>query len=418
MHRKVIPVPEADFDSLVTLIGNAYPGLKLNTADSIRSFKERMLKTLADDSGSRIYGVYEEEQLLGTMRLYDFQMNLFGVSLLAGGVGMVAVDMLHKKEKVAKDLVDSYLRHYVDKGAAMALLYPFRTDFYKKMGFGMGTKMSKYRIPPGNFPKGAGKTHLFFAKPDDSGEIAACYQRFMRTINGLIERSREEFSRMVEHPDHRTVCFRKDGMVLGYMVYTFKNVNEENMMQNDLIIKEWVYETPEALQEMCSFLHSQSDQINRVVFHTQDEYFHFLFDDPRNETYRVLPHVYLESNTQGVGVMYRILSVKRFFQQVAHHSFGGQSLTLTLRVRDTFLMENHGSLTIRFEEGYPAIADDAAGDVVMEVDIAELSSLVMGAITLKGLLKHGLVTLSDMAYANQLHQLFLTPEKPMCMTAF
>ncbi|MDR7315730.1 hypothetical protein [Brevibacillus nitrificans] len=34
MNRKVIPVPEADFDSLVTLIGNAYPGLKLNTADS------------------------------------------------------------------------------------------------------------------------------------------------------------------------------------------------------------------------------------------------------------------------------------------------------------------------------------------------------------------------------------------------
>lgn len=146
----------------------------------------------------------------------------------------------------------------------MALLYPFRTDFYKKMGFGMGTKMSKYRIPPGNFPKGAGKAHLFFAKQDDREAIAACYQRFMRTVNGRIERSREEISRMVEHPDHRTVCFRKDGMVLGYMVYTFKNVNEENMMQNDMIIKEWVYETPEALHEMCSFLHSQSDQINRV----------------------------------------------------------------------------------------------------------------------------------------------------------
>lgn len=418
MNHRVIPITETDYDQLVTLIGSAYPGLKLTTADNKKAFKERMQKAQASESGTQIYGAYHEDQLIGAMRLHDFQMNLYGKSLLVGGVGMVAVDLLHKKEKVAKDLVTYYLHHYLDRGATLALLYPFRTDFYKKMGFGMGTKMNKYRIPPANFPKGPSKKNLAYATSEDKKALVACYLRFMRTVNGLIEKSVDEFSRILDHPDNWTVCFKKDGVILGYFVYSFKNVNDENMMQNDLIVKEWVYETPEALSEMCTFIQSQSDQINRVVLYTQDEYFHFLFDDPRNETYRVLPHVFLESNTAGVGVMYRLLSVKQFFQQVSYHSFGGQTLSLTITVTDSFLPENNGSTTIHFNQGFPTVIEDRAGDVEIRLDISDFSSLVMGSVTFRGLLKYGLVTLSNTAYTDRIHQLFLTPEKPMCMTAF
>jgi predicted acetyltransferase len=39
------------------------------------------------------------------MRLYDFTMKLLSTRTLVGGLGSVAVDLLHKKEKVARDMI-------------------------------------------------------------------------------------------------------------------------------------------------------------------------------------------------------------------------------------------------------------------------------------------------------------------------
>ena len=94
------------------------------------------------------YGLFNEENLIGGMRLHDFKMNLLNQKIFAGGVGSVAVDLLHKKEKVALEIIKFFIYHYKERGASMALLYPFRPDFYKKMGFGFGTSINQFKIKP------------------------------------------------------------------------------------------------------------------------------------------------------------------------------------------------------------------------------------------------------------------------------
>ncbi|WP_408636410.1 hypothetical protein [Paenibacillus baekrokdamisoli] len=73
------------------------------------------------------------------------------------------------------------------------------------------------------------------------------------------------------------VGYRKDGKILGYLVFSF---HKHYQYKNDLVIKKLVYETSDALFELCTFLHTQFEQVERVIMDTQDEYFHFLLSDP------------------------------------------------------------------------------------------------------------------------------------------
>jgi len=99
-------------------------------------------------------------------------MNLLSTKIPAGGIGFVGVHLLHKKEKVAKEILTYFIDHYKNLGASMALLYPFRPDFYKKMGFGFGTSMNQYKVKPSNLPKGNSKANISFAKEDEANYIA------------------------------------------------------------------------------------------------------------------------------------------------------------------------------------------------------------------------------------------------------
>ena len=55
------------------------------------------------------YGVFRDGKMVGIYRNFDFTMNVRGNLVPAGGLGMVAVDLTHKKEHIAKEIVESFL---------------------------------------------------------------------------------------------------------------------------------------------------------------------------------------------------------------------------------------------------------------------------------------------------------------------
>jgi predicted acetyltransferase len=70
------------------------------------------------------------------------------------------------------------------------------------------------------------------------------------------------------------------------------------------------------------------------------------------------------------------------------------------------------------ENGRATLNPEAQPDVEISLDIAEFSSLITGATTFRTLLAYGLAQISDANYADTVHQLFYTPNKPICHTAF
>jgi len=414
---EIKPLADQDYDAFVMIAGNAYPTFKVATEEDRRRMVER-LRARNDDPISHVYGLYREGQLLGGMILFDFTMQLLSVKAPVGGVGLIAVDLLHKKEKVAYELVQFFLKHYKARGATMATLYPFRPDFYRKMGFGAGTQMSQYRVRPADLPTGPSKQHITFLRADEKELLRDCYNRCLERTHGLMEKSDAELRGMFGNPEQRVVAYKRDGLVRGYLTFLFRPGHEDNFTINDIVVQEFFYETPEALSELFTFLHSQADQVRRVIFHTQDEDFYHALRDPRNETGNMVPQVSHETSTQGVGIMYRVIDMPGLFRLLAGHDFGGQSCRLKLNIRDSFFPENSGSSTVCFSRGRPEIVDGGQHDVEVGLDVADFSSLIMGSARFRSLYNYGLADISEPSAVDTIDRLFRTEAKPVCTTPF
>jgi len=409
---------EEEIKEFADIVINAYPGWGFSTSEERQKLEEKLIKTQREDDSINFYGFFKESELLGGMRLNDFKMRLGTQKVDAGGLGLVAVHLMHKKEKVAKEIVTYFLRHYRERRTPIAMLYPFSPEFYKKMGFGFGTKMNQYSIKPKNLPSGGSKSHIRHFQEGDKQLLLDCYARIAEKTNGMIDRSEAELNNILIVSQNKIAVYKRDGKVEGYIVFMFKKASQDNGLKNDIFIKEFLYENTEALMELLTFLNTQEDQINRVIFNTLDENFHHLLLDPRDSSDNLMTSVYHESNLQGVGLMYRVTDTRVLFDVLKGHNFNNQNCKLRINIRDNFIKENNGSIIIHFIYGRAVISEGSEYEAAVDLDISDFSSLIVGAVGFKALLKYGIAHISESKYADTVDRIFDMHEKPICLTMF
>lgn len=415
--REIRPLQtEAEWEQFTLVSANAYPGVRAIDDAARRRLKERAQQMHADPI-VKVYGLFEAGDLRGAMRLYDFTMRLHGVDMLVGGVGGVAVDLLHKKEHIAYDMLQFFQAHYREKGAALTTLYPFRPDFYRQMGYGYGRKINQYRLNPADLPQGS-RHNVGVLDSTHRQELADCYRRIMVASNGIMAQFDFELESIFTSQNMQRYGYWSDGQMRGYLLFTFEPIPNGNFLRNNIAVRALMVEDAEALRGLLGFLRVQADQIEQVIINTQEEDFHLLLHDPRNGSQNLIPSGYHETNTQGVGIMYRVIDVPRLLELLAGHNFGGQTVTLQIDLTDSFWPVCAGSWVVRVEDGQAVLDPHAQPDVTIGLDIAEFSSLITGATTFRQLLAYGLAHISDAAYADVVHQLFYTPNKPVCHTPF
>jgi len=415
--RRIRVLQADELERCVELSVQAYPGMRVSTALE-RSRMRDNLAAAVQDGRFALRGVFEAEHMVGVMRYHDFRMQLLSTRTLVGGLGGLAVDLGHRRRHVALDAVRHFLGHYRERGACLTALYPFRPDFYRRMGFGYGTKVSHYRLDPRALPAGTADRSPDHATQADADDLAACYDRFVDRTNGMMERPRAWWSRVLDDPSLRVVATRRDGRIGGYLVFRFELGPPDDFLHHDLLVHELVFDTPGDLTALLGFLRSLSDQVGRVLVNRQDEDFHLLLNDPRNGSGRLLPRATAhESNVQGVGLMYRVTDVRRLFEVLTDHDFGGQSCRVRLTVRDDFPDGIAGSTVVDFDAGRARLATAGACDVELALGAAELSSLIVGAASVHALVRYGLATVSSARHLATLERLFAAP-RPQCLTDF
>ncbi|MDF2532634.1 MAG: GCN5-related N-acetyltransferase [Clostridia bacterium] len=406
-----------DIVEFIRLGGLAYPFMNIHTPEDLQKQADRFIKMQNEDPDANIYGAYRDDKLIGGMQLQDFTMNFDGVQIKAGGVGFVAVDLLHKKERIAKDIISYFIDHYRQRKVVMAMLYPFRPDFYKQMGFGFGTKMNQYKVKPVNLPRVEHKENIQYLTEQDKAEVIDCYNRFAEKTHGMIKRTNIETANIFA-PGKTTVIYRQGDKVEGYLSFFFKKVGELNPLKNDIVIKELIYHNLEAFKQLLNFLHTQFDQINRIVINTQVENFHYLLSDPRDDSDNEFAPIYHQSNLQGVGLMYRIIDTAEFFTQLAEHSFNNENIKLKLNIVDSFVDENNKPVIVEFKNGKPLVVGGINYDAEISMDISDFSAMAMGCVEFRALMNLGLAKISDKSYAETVNNLFRTKDKPICTTIF
>jgi predicted acetyltransferase len=418
LHMSTIKkIPRKDMDAWVNIVTNAYPGMKIISDEEKRRVRDRLWLIERIDPGINQYGLYKRNKLVGGMRLFDFTMTMFTTELPLGGLGLVAVDLAHKKEHVCKELVDYFINYYKKKKAPILALYSFRPDFYKKMGFGYGTKTNQYRIKPASLPRGDSKKNIIFATRTDHKALNNCYHRVTARTHGMIKRTKT-YMRYLTKPGNKIVAVKKKGRIEGFIVFSFKPSSDENWLAIELDIVECIYENREAFLELMTFLHSQSDQVHCIRFTTHDEFFHFLPSDPRTDSGRLIPEVAHESNTQGVGIMYRVIDTKNLFRRLKNHDFGNQNCKLKISIHDSLYPKHDGSYIIHFAGGRPLVKTGNDYEVEISLDVSDFSSLVMGVVPFDKLYELGRAEISDTSYLDTVTRIFATDKKPMCVTQF
>jgi len=410
-------IPLKDLDRFINIVDNAYPGFNIVSPEEKKRMRQRVIK-LSRDPTIDHYGLYRSGRLLGGMRTYDFSMNFFSRKTLVGGVGLVAVDLLHKKEKVCKELILYFLELYKHKGASLVALHPFRPDFYRKMGFGYGTKLNEYRIKPGDLPRGISKKHIRFLAPRDRKAFKDCCDRYFMQHHGMFQIKKHEIDYFFGRPEAKTIVYSDGRKILGYLTFVFKRIDKHNLLRNNIVIRELVHENRCVLSELLAFLHTQGDQIDQIFFPTQDESFHFVPFDPRDGSDHIIPIIAHQTNTQGIGIMYRVIDTKGVFGTLKNHNFNSQSCVLKINLKDSFLPQNEPSVVVRFENGFPLVDHRGKYDVEISMDIADFSSLIMGAVEYRNLFEYGLAEISDESYLDVVGKIFRVEHKPICHTMF
>jgi predicted acetyltransferase len=399
---------DEDFEEYARLSLEAYPAMFTEMSDERKSdWIKRMQEQQKLNVGIQYAGAWRDEKLVGTMRLHSFDMNVHGVVIPAGGVGNVAVDLRRKKEHVAKELMEHYHKLYRDSGAPMALLWPFRPDFYRNMGYGYGRKMNKYAMKTDDLPRGS-KTGVDYLGEGDIDTMLECFNRYARANHGMILKKRPFFERLIQR--YKVVGYRKDGKVEGFIAIKFKKINPNHFLLQNIEVEYLIYENRDALSGLLAFLQTQLDQVERVVFLTMDDDLHFIPHDPRNGEAHIF-QTSQESNVQAVGMMYRVINKELLFKKLSDHSFNGVELKVKFNVADSFLPENDGSVVIHFMEGKPLLGKPGY-DVEVSIPVEWFSSLIMGVIDFEKLWMYGHVEVSDESYVETLDTLFHVAKKP------
>ncbi|MCC7430825.1 GNAT family N-acetyltransferase [bacterium] len=405
-----------NFDELINILSGAYPGIGISTPEQKEKFREKLIKIQNEDLTTQYFGLFRNKKMLGVMRIHDYTMNVFSQKIEVAGIGSVAVDLVHKKEKVCKEMLFWFLENCRQNDKKIAILYPFRLNFYEKMGFGYGTKMNQYKIKPAAFPN-TSKKNIEFASSEDKEKVEKCYAKFASENHGMIERTPFNFQRVFGNPESKIVVCRDGNEVSGYIIFSFKSQSTDSFLLNNLVIHEFVYTTREAFGELCTFLHSQADQVHRVVLNTQDENFHYLLSDASNGTNNLLPHVFHESNVSGIGFAYKIVDARGIFETFKNHNFNDQTFRLKITIKDSFTPENAGSFVIHFKNGFASFGkQDFEAEIIL--DVSHFSSLFVGAVNFNSLYSFNLAEISDFAFVSKVNKIFQVAKKPVCFTAF
>lgn len=392
------------------ILAHAYPDF--TGPDAAKWMEETIEKR---DEGL-FYGAWRDEKLVGGMRIYPLLMNVRHKKIEADGLGFVAVDMLHRKQKVAKDLVMFFLENARKSGKNMASLYPFRVDFYKKMGFGYGTKLYRLRPEPGAFQyfSGAGKIE-YGDREKDFPEMLECYNRFIGSTNGMCEMINGAFSRISEK--FRFVVYRNDNRIEGFMFYRFVPVGDKLVYRNNMQVFYFIHENPSAFKALSTFIAAQSDQIERILLQSHTPDIALAFSDPTNGHSETFHSEQLETTVTATAMMYRIVDFKRLIKESDGMQFGTGDISVRFKVRDSFMPLNNGETVVVFSDGKAQISTKKHTDVEISLDISELASLFTGAATLRQLYSIGLAEVSNPEQIQLLEKILQT-ECPVCLTTF
>lgn len=423
-ERAIRRLNSDDLPAYIDIYLNAYPAGKSISEECYNRYLNRNLQSLQEYQHVNFFGLFEDGALIAIMKLIDFDINLFGEMKKSTGLMSLGVHPMHKKKGSAKEMIKFFEKYTMESGGLVSMLLPFRVDFYRKMGYGYGTKLDEYRIPTVQLPVYKDISKLRFIKKDEMEKVLSCHSAFVKKYHGAVEKFEEEIREMVNDDETRRIGYYEGEELKGYVAFNFVSESEVNYTLNRIEVSEIVYSDGEVLRNLIGGLRMQADLAQNIVITTGEADFYHLLDSPQDISGNYIDYGFLQTNVSAMGTMYKIPNIKAFIENTKNRKFPIDNLKIAFRVNNEFkAIEERFSISFKTEDNkkfsnwsYEEDFNDV--DTEIKCNLSDLSSLLMGSADLAPLVRMGVVSISDEYETDRLDRLFHCNQRPFTNTDY
>jgi len=371
------------------LAAHSFPGAVRTPA----WWQEQLRDPLYGGTGETTLFVGEQSgRFVGALQIHPLRQWIGGEAFSMAGIGTVAISPTHRRRGLAAELMTHALRAARDRGDVASALYPFRSTFYQKLGYGQAGAVQQFTIAPTCLPDADERMSVeLLTSEAASREALRVYNRWIRTQNGQLDRGEKIWARVTSVQDRALVGYRSpEGVLEGYAIVIYRA--ELSAPDRFLEVDELVWLTPRARRGLYAWLASLGDQWPRLLMRALPS--HRLVDwiaEPR------LPHsnapswnLWAPAATLLMGTMFRVLDMQAAW--TLRTAAADADISVTLDITDNQLPQNTGQWRLAIEGGRCVIEKDKPTDVTLQMDVSTMSRIFIGELPPTAALSAGLMT--------------------------
>lgn len=358
----------------------------------------------------RFYAAYDDGLPVGTAADYAFRLTVPGGELAAGGVTWVGVLPSHRRRGILTQLMRRELDDIHERGEPLAVLWASEAAIYERFGYGMAAPTAQLEADRARFalrgdPAPEGRTRI--VSLDDAVEPCThVYETVRPTVPGFTARTLEWWTtfRLADPEEWRrggspkyAAIVELDGEPAAYALYRIKQDWRHGFSHSEVRLVEALASSPVAERELWRFVFG-IDLIARVEGRV----------DPASPLFLMVVDARSLHLRLSEGLWLRLVDVG---EALAGRTYAGDG-EVVLEVRDEFCPWNAG----RWRVG--AGVERADADPELELDVADLASVYLGAFTFSRLAAAGRVRELKAGALARADDLFRTPRPPYCPEDF
>jgi predicted N-acetyltransferase YhbS len=204
--------------------------------------------------------VRERGKVVGALRTYRLGLHARGHCWPTLGLAAVAVAPDHRRRGLGRRMCVQALEIGRRRGCVLAALFPFRTSFYRDLGFRLVGSLLRHRFAPADLPLYGGWERVH--RVGDAADVRHVYEQAARGSTGLIDRPEAAWSFLAEPRTSAFVHRAEGGEPTGYLVVRALR----SRFADCLRVRELVALDSAGHEALLGWISAQRDQYSRVLY--------------------------------------------------------------------------------------------------------------------------------------------------------
>lgn len=338
------------------------------------AFETPLSNCPADPNNSKAYHwaafLDNDQEMMSTFTISDFQIQFDGHSCKMGGIGGVATLPQYRRNGGIRGCFNAALPDMYKKGYDFSYLFPFSTGYYRKFGYECCVQKFGWEVNLAllNPAKTGGTFRLAEKSTPLCDAIRAVNENWERTYNMMVLHDEEDYAwtdkiNPAVTQEYTYVYFDAAGTPKAYT--TFKTVMEKD--GRNLVCSRFCFVDKEGFTGLMQLFKSLSADHTLAKFNT-----------PVSTALQYLiPEWSLGAAKWNVlqnAGMVRVINVKRVLEKAKYIGSG----QITLDIRDDQIPENTGCYSVSFTDGKATSVEMSDGEADAVMTIPAFSALIAG----------------------------------------